>query len=90
MEGCNIIKRVALYHKNLLSQSNALQPQIIKELLKLVDNLRSQLAKNSMLTVSMVFENIPARELDYLVDTIIPPLIKKAADTNAFLSDSAD
>lgn len=43
-----------------------------------------------MLTINTVLENIPARDLDYLVDTIIPPLIKKAADTNAFLAESAD
>lgn len=43
-----------------------------------------------MLTINTIFENIPAKELDYLVDTFIPPLLKKAADTNAFLAESAD
>lgn len=58
--------------------------------MKQVDNLRSQLAKNAMLTISTILDNIPARELDYMVDSFIPPLVKKAADTNAFLADSAD
>jgi hypothetical protein len=43
-----------------------------------------------MLTILAIFENIPSKELDYLTDTFIPPLLKKAADTNAFLADSAD
>ena len=28
--------------------------------------------------------------MDPLVDTILPPLVKKAADTNVFISESAD
>jgi hypothetical protein len=60
---------------------------VIKELIKLVDNLRSQMAKNSMLTINMILENIQPKELDHLIDTIIPPLIRKAADTNAFISE---
>jgi hypothetical protein len=43
-----------------------------------------------MLTINTILENIPAKELDFLVDTLVPPLIKKAADTNAFLAESAD
>lgn len=37
-----------------------------------------------------ILENIPTKELDYMADSIIPALIKKAADTNAFLAESAD
>jgi hypothetical protein len=40
-EACNTLKRVAMFHKPLLSNQNSFQPQIIKELIKLVDNLRS-------------------------------------------------
>ena len=58
--------------------------------MKLVENLRSQLAKNSMITINIILENIPARDLDYMVDMFIPPLIKKAADTNIFITESAD
>lgn len=38
----------------------------------------------------MMLENIQPRELDYMVDTIMPAILKKAADTNAFLSEQAD
>jgi hypothetical protein len=63
---------------------------LFKELVKLIENLRSQLAKNTMLTIYTVFENINSKELEHLTDTLIPPLLKKAADTNAFLAESAD
>ncbi len=43
-----------------------------------------------MLTIYTVSENINPKELEHLADTLIPPLLKKAADTNAFLADSAD
>ena len=43
-----------------------------------------------MLTITTIVENIPSKELDYLIDTLIPPLLKKAADTNAFIAESAD
>lgn len=40
-EACNIVKRVAMFHKNLMVSSNPVQGQIFKELIKLVDSLRS-------------------------------------------------
>jgi hypothetical protein len=38
----------------------------------------------------MLVENLPARDMDPLIDSILPPLLKKAADTNVFISESAD
>jgi hypothetical protein len=35
-------------------------------------------------------ENLQAKELDYQIDSIMPALLKKAADTNVFISESAD
>lgn len=43
-----------------------------------------------MLTLATIFENIPAKEIDYLLDTFMPVLLKKAADTNVFITESAD
>jgi len=37
-----------------------------------------------------IIENIPAKDLDPLIDSILPPILKKAADTNVFITDSAD
>jgi hypothetical protein len=43
-----------------------------------------------MLAIFTILENIQPRELEHLIDTLMPPLLKKAADTNAFLQESAD
>jgi hypothetical protein len=43
-----------------------------------------------MLTIYTILENIPSKELEHLTDMLLPPLLKKAADTNAFLAESAD
>ena len=40
-EACNNLKRVAMFHKHLLSAGSSLQIPIIKELVKLVESLRS-------------------------------------------------
>ena len=58
-----------------------MQAPVIKELIKLADSLRSQLAKNSILTVTTILENLPTRDLDPVVETILPGILKKAADT---------
>jgi hypothetical protein len=43
-----------------------------------------------MLAIYTIIENIQPRELEHLIDVLMPPLLKKAADTNAFLQESAD
>jgi hypothetical protein len=84
-EACSTIRRVALFHKNLLSTQNPLTSAIVKELVKIVDSLRSQLAKNAILCITAIMENIPLRDIDTMIDNIMPTLLKKAADTNAFI-----
>lgn len=43
-----------------------------------------------MLTINTILENVHPKELDFLCDILVPPLIKKAADTNAFIGESAE
>lgn len=37
-----------------------------------------------------MIENLPAKDMDPHIDTILPAVLKKAADTNVFISESAD
>lgn len=37
-----------------------------------------------------MIENLPTRDMDSQIDSILPALVKKAADTNVFISESAD
>lgn len=64
--------------------------QVLKELIKLTDSLRSQLSKNALLTLTLIMEQINPREIEPSLEALLPPLLKKASDTNAFISDSAD
>ena len=54
-------------------------------MIKLVDSLRSQLAKNAILTITAILENSSTKDMDPNTDIILPTLIKKAADTNVFI-----
>jgi hypothetical protein len=71
---------VARYHKNLLSgqQSNGL----FKDMIKAVDNLRSQVSKNACMATTMIFTELSARENDAHIDSILPTVIKRSCDTN--------
>jgi hypothetical protein len=51
-DSLNIIKRVALFHKELLSASQGpVQKECIKLIVKQTDNLRSQVSKNACMTI---------------------------------------
>jgi hypothetical protein len=67
-----------------------MQGQIIKELVKLVDSLRSQLAKNAILALHVMYENLPQRDMDTSIDQVLPVMLKRAADSNAFISETAE
>jgi len=43
-----------------------------------------------MLTIKILAENLPVREMDHHLDQILLTLMKKAADTNVFISESGD
>ena len=80
-----------MFHKNLLSvQTGTSQKETIKNVVKQTDNLRSQVAKNACMTVQVVFSELPTRDLDPNIETVMQPLLKKATDTNHFVSEQAE
>ena len=79
-----------MFHQQLLAPTHPLTSPVMKELTKVVDSLRSQLAKNAILTISTIFENLTTRELDMHLETVIPTLLKRATDTNVFIYEPAD
>jgi len=85
-DSCNIIKRIAKFHKHLHSQ---LPPLVFKDLCKIIDNLRSQVAKNGSLTASTLYQEIASKDIDPFTETCMPVLLKRAGDTNAFISEGA-
>ena len=62
--------------------------EIIFQVLLMADSLRSSLSKNSLMTLSDMCQFLP-RSLDSDIDAISSLLLRKAVDTNIFLSESA-
>ena len=62
----------------------------MKAVVKQTDNLRSQVAKNACMTLKVIFSELPTKELDSNIDLVMTALIKKATDTNQFVSEQAD
>jgi hypothetical protein len=63
--------------------------QAFKELVKPIDNLRSQVAKNACLAACYLFQEIQTKDIDPYTETLMPVLLKRAGDTNAFISEQA-
>jgi len=80
------VRRVSLFHKNLVGQ----QPSVFKELSKVVESLRSQVSKNACLALQALFSNCVSRDTDPHIDTVLPVLLKRAADTNQFIAEQAE
>lgn len=84
-QACNVLKRAVVHHRSNLVQMGVLG-ELSKDLVKAGDSLRSQLSKNALLTVSIIFEHL-GRQMDSQIDTFLMVLIKKAADTNSFIAE---
>ena len=87
-DSLNIVKRIAMFHKELLANSNGIMTkECIKLVVKQNDNLRSQVAKNSCMTLQVIFSELPSKDLDPHLDLVLASLLKKATDTNHFVSE---
>ena len=80
-EACNNLKRLSATAPHLFGSSNSGMHGVLLELIKLSESLRSQVSRNALLTFSDIFENLK-RQMDASLETVIPPLLRKAADTN--------
>jgi hypothetical protein len=59
-------------------------------LVKPVESLRSQVSKNACLALQALFSNAATRDTDPYIDIVTPMLLKRAADTNQFISEQAE
>lgn len=89
-EACNIIKRGVLFHKNLFAHPSPMTAQIFKDIVKAVDSLRSQVAKQACITLSTMFSELAPRDVDSHIETVLPTVLKRSTDTNAFISSEAE
>ena len=81
-----MIKQGVIFHKNLFQHPSSMTAQIFKDIVKAVDSLRSQVAKQACLTLSTMFSELSPRDVDSHIETVMPTLLKRAADTNQFIS----
>ena len=88
-EACNIIKRAALFHKPLFS-NNHISGDVFKSLVKPLDSLRSQVSKNASLALYTLYNELGPKECDPWIEAVTPTLLKRAIDTNHFISESAE
>ena len=75
-----------MFHANVCNQNIT----AFKELVKPVDSLRSQVSKNACLALQALFQAVETRIADQQMDNVLPILLKRAADTNYFISESAE
>lgn len=84
-EALNVVRRLALHHPALLDDK---LHATTKEILAQVPNLRSTVSKNSLLALESLCSTYQ-RTMDPEVDAIIAVLIKRSADSNTFVCESA-
>jgi hypothetical protein len=90
------VRRLSLHHGALLIASNSDGisgggglHSIVLGVLKQVENLRSAVAKNALLTLGDLFQGL-GRAMDLEVSLALTFLLKRFGDSNSFLVDSAE
>ena len=82
----NSVRRLALHHSQILGGH---VHSVLRSVLKAVDNLRSAVAKNAILTIGDMWLGL-GRTMDPELNLVAPALLKRFADTNGFLCEVAD
>lgn len=85
-EACNLLRRLALFHPDALSSS--LHATVVG-LMPLCDSLRSSVAKIALMTFADLFAGMD-RGMDGELESLMPSLIRRAADTNDFILQAAE
>ncbi|KRX01891.1 Armadillo-type fold [Pseudocohnilembus persalinus] len=83
-ESMNICRRIVKNHPQIINQTQ-FSPYLL-ELIKLIDNLRSNLAKNAMLAIQEISNNC-RKYLDPVLEKIFAKLQKKCLDANTFIQE---
>ncbi|GMF09477.1 unnamed protein product [Phytophthora lilii] len=85
-DALSTVRRLATHHSNMLDASKV--HAIMTEILKQVPNLRSSVSKNALLALESMCAAF-SRVMDSDVENIVPVLLKRCADSNAFVCESA-
>eukprot|EP00904_Undaria_pinnatifida_P006296 jgi/Undpi1/2797/HiC_scaffold_14.g06174.m1 len=83
----NSVRRLAVHHAALLGSQSHLHA-LVRDVLGHVENLRSQVAKNALLTLTDLWRGLGGA-LDPELPMVCPVLVKKLADKVEFLAEAA-
>jgi hypothetical protein len=89
LKACNTIKEFSSEQQHFFKSTDPFFGEIMTELSNLCNSLRTQLSRNALGTFAIIFENL-GKKADPILDNVIPMLLKKAADTNAFIAEEAE
>lgn len=84
-EAINTLRRVVEFHPEVMQGSKD-TPQLVQDILKQVESLRSSIAKNALILITEMCGQLK-RYMDSACDQIFLKLMKKSNDTNIFISE---
>jgi hypothetical protein len=84
----NTIRSLVLHHQSMILSSGKLHALVIG-VMKQIDNLRSAVAKNAILTMGDMYQGL-GRSMESEVVASIPTLIKRFGVSSSFLTESAE
>lgn len=85
-EATNKLRRLISFHPDvILGSATATIHALVLDMIAMAENLRSSVAKNSLICI-YEFIQLMGRQIDAEMDLLLERLIKRSADTNAFIS----
>lgn len=85
-EATNKLRRLIEYHPDMITGNSApIIHSLVLDMIGMAENLRSSVAKNSLICINE-FVQLMGRQIDSESDILLERLLKRAADTNAFIS----
>ena len=85
-EGIDEVRRLAKHHPETIS---SISSELGASLLHLAQNLRSQVSRNALLGLHDMFLFLK-KQMDGVIDTAVPVLMKRACETNGFICEASD
>jgi hypothetical protein len=89
IESCNILRSIAVHHREILVKDWIVTRVFIQGLTKQLESLRSAVSKNALLGFKDILESLK-NKMDNELDYLLPAVMKKATGTNVFLSKAAE
>eukprot|EP00927_Polykrikos_kofoidii_P005432 TRINITY_DN12154_c0_g1_i4.p1 TRINITY_DN12154_c0_g1~~TRINITY_DN12154_c0_g1_i4.p1 ORF type:complete len:740 (+),score=140.16 TRINITY_DN12154_c0_g1_i4:330-2222(+) len=84
------VRRLTVFASNVLLADSGGLGSIVEGVIVHTQSLRSALAKNALRCLGELFASLSPRQMDRLLLPALPACIRRAADTNRFISEEAE